>query len=164
MRGHLAQNTLVLCVAQDSLDFIVQRTIGVIRQGAGTSRQIGSHISLGKDAIVVKIEDIQQYGKEHLETVVASATTLQSGIQAIASAYGDYTKKSFEDTKSFVEKLSGVKSLDKALEVQTEFAKSAYETFVAESQKIAGLYTDLAKQTYKPLEGLVAKFTPAAAA
>jgi phasin family protein len=113
---------------------------------------------------MIKIEDIQQYGKEHLETVVASATTVQSGLQAIATAYGDYTKKSFEDTKSFVEKLSGVKSLDKAIEVQTEFAKSAYETFVAESQKIAGLYTDLAKQTYKPLEGLVSKFTPAAAA
>jgi phasin family protein len=111
---------------------------------------------------MVKVEDIQQYGKEHLETVVASATTLQNGIQAIASAYGDYTKNSFEDTKSMVEKLSGVKSLDKAIEVQTEFAKSAYETFVAESQKIAGLYSDLAKQTFKPLEGIVAKFTPAA--
>jgi len=111
---------------------------------------------------MVKIEEIQQYGKEHLETVAASAATLQNGIQAIASAYGDYTKKSFEDTKSFVEKLSGVKSMEKAIEAQTEFAKSAYETFVAESQKIAGLYTDLAKQTFKPLEGMVAKFTPAA--
>jgi hypothetical protein len=111
---------------------------------------------------MVKVEELQQYGKEHFETVVASANTLQSGFQAIAAAYGDYTKKSFEDTKSFVEKLSGVKSLDKALEVQTEFAKSAYETFVAESQKIASLYGDLAKQTYKPLEGIVAKFAPAA--
>jgi phasin family protein len=112
---------------------------------------------------MVKVEDIQQYGKEHFETVVASATTLQKGFQAIASAYGDYTKKSFEDTKSLVEKLSSVKSLDKALEVQTEYAKSAYETLVAESQKIAGLYTDLAKQTFKPYEGLIAKFVPAAA-
>jgi phasin family protein len=112
---------------------------------------------------MIKVEDIQSFGKEHLDTVVASATTVQNGLQAIASAYGDYTKKSFEDTKSFVEKLSGVKSIDKAIEVQTEYAKSAYETFVAESQKIAGLYTDLAKQTFKPLEGIVAKFTPAAA-
>jgi hypothetical protein len=111
---------------------------------------------------MVKVEDIQQYGKEQLETVVASATTLQHGMQAIASAYGDYTKKSFEDTKSLVEKLSGVKSLDKAIEVQTEFAKSAYETFMVESQKIAALYADLAKQTFKPFEGLVSKFSPAA--
>jgi hypothetical protein len=112
---------------------------------------------------MIKVEDIQQYGKQHIESVVASATSVQTGLQAIASAYGDYTKKSFEDTKSLVEKLSGVKSLDKALEVQTEYAKSAYETFVTESQKIAGMYSDLAKQSFKPLEGLVAKFAPAAA-
>jgi hypothetical protein len=113
---------------------------------------------------MIKVEDIQQYGKEHLDTVVASATTMQNGVQAIAAAYGDYAKKSFEDTKSFVEKLSGVKSLDKAIEVQAEYVKSAYEGFVAESQKIAGLYTDLAKQTWKPLESMAAKFAPAAAA
>src|SRR5438876_7491220 len=101
--------------------------------------------------MMFKVEDIQSYSKEQFE-----------GIQAIAAAYGDYAKKSFEDTKSFVEKLSGVKSLDKAIEAQTEFARSSYETFVAESQKIAGLYTDLAKQTFKPYEGLVSKFTPAA--
>src|SRR6202163_2354456 len=120
-------------------------------------------INPGRNSMMVKVEDIQQYGKEHLETVVASATSLQNGFQAIASAYGDYTKKSFEDTKSLVEKLSGVKSLDKALEVQTEYAKSAYETLVAQSQKIAGLYAALAKQTFKPYEGLIAKFVPPAA-
>jgi phasin family protein len=108
-----------------------------------------------------KVEDMQSYGKEQYETAVAHATTLQNGLSAIVTAYGDYAKKSYEDSKSFAEKLSGVKSLDKALEAQTEYAKSAYETFVADSQKIAGLYTDLAKQAFKPLEGVVAKFTPA---
>lgn len=112
-----------------------------------------SNDSLGKNSIMVKIEEIQQYG-----------SSLQHGFQAIATAYGDYTKKSFEDSKAFVEKLSGAKSLDKALEMQTEYAKSAYETFVADSQKIAGLYTDLAKQSFKPLENLATKFTPTAAA
>ncbi|MGA7805630.1 phasin family protein [Bradyrhizobium sp.] len=110
-----------------------------------------------------KVEDMQSYGKEQLESAVAAASTVQNGLQAIASAYGDYTKKSYEDTKSFVEKLTAVKSLDKAIEAQTEFAKMAYETFVADSQKIAGLYGDLAKQAFKPVEGLVAKFAPAAA-
>jgi hypothetical protein len=114
------------------------------------------------DATMFKVEDIQNYGKEQLEHVVSSASGLQSGLQAIATAYGDYTKKSFEDTKAFVEKLQGVKSLDKAIEAQSEFAKSSYETFVADSQKIAGLYGDLAKQAFKPIEGLVARFTPSA--
>jgi hypothetical protein len=45
------------------------------------------------------------------------------------------------------------------VEVQTEFAKQAYETFVAESQKIRQLYGELAKQTLKPLQGLTGKTT-----
>jgi hypothetical protein len=111
--------------------------------------------------MMVKIEDIQNYGKEQFEQVQANAAVFQSGFSAIANAYGEYAKKQFEETKSFAEKLSGVKSLDKALEAQSDYARSAYETFVADAQKIAGLYSDLAKQTFKPLEGLVAKFTPA---
>jgi hypothetical protein len=113
---------------------------------------------------MIKVEDFQKYGQEHLETVAASATGIQNSLQAIAGAYGDYTKNSFEDSKSFVEKLSGAKSLDKALEVQSDYAKSVYETFVAQSQKIAGLYSDLAKQSVMPVETLIAKFNPAAAA
>ena len=107
----------------------------------------------------------QQNGEKRLDTGrldtgMASTSTFPSGFQAIATAYSDYTKKSFEDTKSFVEKLSGVRSLDKAIEVQTEFAKTAYETFVAESQKIGALYGDLAKQSYRPFGDFVAKMTP----
>ena len=69
-----------------------------------------------------------QNGKERIDAADASTNAFPGGFQAIATAYGDYTKKSFEDTKSFVEKLSGVRSFDKAVEVQTEFAKSAFET------------------------------------
>jgi hypothetical protein len=110
---------------------------------------------------MIKAEELQQYGKEQFENAVASASTFQRGFQAIATTVGDYTKKSFEDGNALVEKLAGVKSLDKAIEAQTEYAKSAHEYFVAESQKVAGLYADLAKQAFKPFEGLVEKMTTA---
>src|SRR6476661_8640384 len=80
-------------------------------------------------------------------------------IQTIANAYGDYTRKSIEETTSFVEKLTGVRSLDKAIEIQAEFARQAYETFVAESQRICELYSELAKQIFKPFAGVLAKAT-----
>lgn len=89
----------------------------------------------------------------------APAKTPSIDFQTIAMAYGDYTKKSYEQTKSYVEKLAGVRSLDKAIEIQTEFAKQAYETFVHESQKIRELYSGLARQT---VEGAVAKVMPGA--
>jgi hypothetical protein len=101
-----------------------------------------------------------QDSREQIDAAVASTNSFPSGFQAIATAYGDYTKKSFEDTRSFVEKLSGVKSVDKAIEIQTEFAKTAFETFMAESQKIGALYRDLATESCKPFGGFLAKMTP----
>src|SRR6266852_2962027 len=95
--------------------------------------------------------------KPQVDAALAAANCLSVDFQTLATAYGNYTKKSFEDTKAFVEKLSGVRSLEKAVEIQTEFAKQAYETFVTESQKIRELSSGLAKQSLKPFEGLVAK-------
>jgi phasin family protein len=92
---------------------------------------------------------------------VAPADNLSISVQTIANAYGDYTKKSLQETRSFVEKLMDVRSLDKAIEIQAEFARQAYETFVAESQKICELYSGLTKQVFKPWEGFVAKVTQA---
>jgi hypothetical protein len=80
------------------------------------------------------------------DTPPVSADASPVGLQTIASAYRDCTRKSLEEARSYVEKLSGVRSIDKAVEVQTEFAKQTYETFVADSWKIRGLYSELFKQ------------------
>jgi hypothetical protein len=86
-----------------------------------------------------------------------SMGVLSKGGQAIAVEVADYSKKAFEDGTAVLEKLFGVKSVEKAIEVQTEYAKSAYEGFVAKASKIGELYADLAKETYKPFETLLAK-------
>jgi hypothetical protein len=50
-----------------------------------------------------------------------------------------------------------VKEPAKLIEVQSEYVKSAYETFVAESKRLAELYADLFKRTTKQFEDLIAK-------
>lgn len=102
----------------------------------------------------------QPDGRERLDAADVSMSSFPGGFHPIATAYSDYTKKSFEDTRSFVEKLSGVKSVDKAIEIQTDFAKSTFETFMVESQKIGALYRDLATQSYKAFGGHLAKMMP----
>jgi len=92
-------------------------------------------------------------------SAVVSAEPVPVSLQTIANAYGDYTKKSLEETRSFVEQLTSARSLDKAIEIQAEFAKHACETFLADSQKIWELYSELAKQIFKPLQGFLAKAT-----
>ena len=82
-------------------------------------------------------------------------------VQTIANAYVDYTRKSLQESRSFVEKLMGVRSFDNAIEVQTEFARQALANFVAESQKFCELYGELATQIFRPWQGLAAKVAQA---
>jgi phasin family protein len=91
-----------------------------------------------------------------------SVDTFLTGFQTIANAYGDYIRKSLELTRSFVETLIVVRSPDKAIEIQTEFAKQACETFLIDSQKIWRLYSELARQVFRPFERLVMRVTQAA--
>jgi hypothetical protein len=107
--------------------------------------------------MVKNFEDLQQVSKENVDIAMKSMGALSKGTQAIAVEVADYSKKSFEDGTAALEKLFGVKSFEKAVEVQTEYAKAAYEGFVAKASKIGELYADLAKETYKPFEAIMAK-------
>ena len=107
--------------------------------------------------MVKNFEDLQTVGKENMDAALKSFSALSKSGQAIAVEIADYSKKAFEDSTAALEKLFGVKSFDKAIEVQTEYAKSAYESFVAEATKIGDLYADMAKESYKPFEAVFAK-------
>ena len=77
--------------------------------------------------------------------------TIQQNLKAIATAHADFAKTSFEQGKTYVEQLAQVKSLDKAVELHNQYAKTAYETFVAEANKISDLYKELTKEVFAPL-------------
>jgi len=107
--------------------------------------------------MVKSFEDLQQVGKENVDVAVKTFGAVSTKAQEIAVEVADYSKKAFEESTAAFEKLLGVKSIDKAIEVQTDYARSAYEAFVTQANKISSLYADLAKETYKPFETLVAK-------
>ena len=102
-------------------------------------------------------EDAGKFGKEFMDTGLKSLASLSKGWQSIAVESTEYAKKSFENGTSALEKLVAAKSLEKAIEIQTDYAKSSYEAFVAEATKLSDLYAELFKDSYKPLEGVVAR-------
>jgi phasin family protein len=102
-------------------------------------------------------EDMNKAGKDMMDNSMKSAAVITKGMQTLATEAADFTKKSFEDGTKVMEKLMAVKTLDKAFEVQTEYAKSAYEAFVAQSTKMGELVTAMAKDAYKPFEAAIAK-------
>lgn len=102
-------------------------------------------------------DQMQKLGKDGMDMAMASFGAWTKNAQAIAAELADYSKKSFEGSAAALEKLMAAKSIDKAMEVQNEYLKSAYADFVAQSSKLGELYAELAKEAYKPFEGILSQ-------
>ncbi|WP_342363388.1 phasin family protein [Terrarubrum flagellatum] len=108
-----------------------------------------------------QMEDFQKAGKEAFENASKTFGSFSKTAQAIAAETADYSKKSLEGASAVTEKVLGAKSLDKAFEIQTDYAKSAYEGFVAYAAKLGDLYQAAARDAVKPFEAAFAAAKPA---
>ena len=77
-------------------------------------------------------------------------------VQTIFTEGADYTKKSVETRLALGEKLLGAKSFETVIQIQSEYAKSAYADFVAQAAKMGELHSNLAKAAFKPAELAIA--------
>ena len=144
--------------AQEQINEQIGAPVASIDQLQDAQEQVNEQISA--PVAWSDISPLETSATDIIPTVPAvSAEPVVASLATIANAYGAYTGKSVELTWSFLEKLAAVRSLDKAFEVQTEFAKQAFETFLAESRKIHELHSELARQRVVHLEGFVARIT-----
>ena len=95
--------------------------------------------------------EIKMFGSAPFEAFAAATGSSGKGLQAIATETMDYSKKSFEKSRVLFEKLMAVKKLDEAIQLQSDFAKSAYEDFIAQAAKIGEMYSSLAQEAFKPI-------------
>ncbi len=102
-------------------------------------------------------EEFQKVGKDGFDATVRSFGEVNKGFQAIAAEITDYSKKAFEDSTRAFEQLIGAKSIEQAIEIQSQYAKKAYDAYVAEMSKLGEMYVGLAKDAYKPVEAAFTK-------
>ncbi len=101
---------------------------------------------------MMKIEDIQKLSQANMDSAMKAFGEWNKGLQTIAAELTDYTKRSFEEGTATFEKLLSAKSVEQAFEIQSGYAKRAYDGYMHQMSKIGGLYADLAKEAYKPVE------------
>jgi hypothetical protein len=103
------------------------------------------------------MDDFQKFGKDNVDVAMKSANAVTKGFQTLASEAADFSKQSFEAGSAAFEKLLAAGSFDKAVAVQTEYFRSAYEEYVGQATKVGEIFADMAKDAYKPYEGLFGK-------
>ena len=95
-------------------------------------------------------DEFQKVGKDSFEAVARSYGDANKGFQAIVSEYTGYSKKAFEDGTRAFEQLVGAKSVEQAIETQSQYVKKAFEAHIAEMTKLGEMYASLAQNAFKP--------------
>jgi hypothetical protein len=104
-----------------------------------------------------KFDDANVYGKDAMDSLLKGYSTATKGFQAIATETAEYSKKAYEASVAHVEALMSVRSLEAAVELNTSFAKSIVENYLAELNKLGEMYSDIAKQSYAPAQAATYK-------
>jgi hypothetical protein len=107
--------------------------------------------------LAYEFEGMQKFGKEQYDAATAVTSSIAKVLQAIATETADYSKRSLESGSAFVEQLLGAKSYDNAIQIQSEYWKTSYAGFIAQATKMGELYSNLAKETFKPIETVFSK-------
>ena len=96
-------------------------------------------------------QEFQMAAQRGLEAAGQSFSEANRGFQALAAEMTDYTKRAFDDAIKTWEQLIGVRSVEKALEIQAQYAKRVYDNHVAELSKLAEMYTATIRDASKPI-------------
>ncbi len=97
-------------------------------------------------------EEFQRAGKQGFDASLQSLGDAYQGFQAIAAEVTAYSKKAFEDGTRAFEQLLGAKSFEQVIEIQSQYAKQAYDAYVAECSKLGQMYAGLTRNGYKPVK------------
>ena len=110
----------------------------------------------GVDKSLSALPEMNTLGKKNVEAVVESVTAATRGAEALGAQSLAFSKKSWEDGVNAAQALAGARSVQEMIELQTTFAKSAMEAYLAEVTRMTDTMTASVKDTFKPINERVA--------
>lgn len=105
--------------------------------------------------MVNSIEDMNRIGRELVDTGLTSAAAVSKGTQAIAAEATEFARRTAEHGSAAMERLLASNTLDKAIEVQADFARGLYGSFVGEATRMSELVADMARDAFRPFESVL---------
>lgn len=105
----------------------------------------------GVDKSLAALAEANTVSKKNLEAVVASVTAATKGAEALGAETFAYSKKAAEDQVAAVKSLAAAKSVQEAMELQTAWAKSAMEGYMAQMSRASEIVSASIKDSMKPL-------------
>lgn len=105
----------------------------------------------GVEKTSATMAELSAQSKQNMEALTASATAAQKGAEALSAQVVSYSKTSWENGVAAAQTISQARSVQELIELQTNFAKSAMETYLSEVTKMTETLTGSVKDSFKPI-------------
>ena len=102
--------------------------------------------------------EVNAHSKKNLEAVVASVTAATKGAEALGAQAMAYSKKVMEDHVAAAKSLQGAKSVQEVVELQTAYAKSWMEAYIAQMNKASETVAASVKECFLPFNERMTAF------
>lgn len=96
-------------------------------------------------------EEMGDFTKGNVEAVMASTKLAASGMETLGQDVAAYGKRSLEHATTTFKSLSAVKSPTDLFQLQSDYAKAAFDAMVAEGSKMSEKLVKLAGEVSQPL-------------
>lgn len=100
-------------------------------------------------------EELTSFNKETVDALVQSSTVLAKGLENLSKSFVAYAQSSLESSVAATKALLAVKTLREAVDLQSEFAKTSFDTLVSEATKTSELSVKLANEAIEPISARV---------
>jgi phasin family protein len=123
-------------------------------EGLETAMKNGTEaFKAGFEKVVKNYDQVVGYNKDTVEACTKAASAAGKGAETLHNELYSYSKQSVEGSLAAAKALLGTKSVQEALELQSVFAKSAFDAYVTEVTKLSEIFLSTAKDTFEPLQG-----------
>jgi phasin family protein len=96
-------------------------------------------------------EELTELSKGNVEAMVASTRIAAKGLETVGQDVAEYSRKSFEDASAALKSFVEVKSATDLFRLQGDFARSQFDSLVAETSKLSETMIKLAGDVAEPL-------------
>lgn len=96
-------------------------------------------------------EELTELTKGNVEAIVASSKIAAKGVETLGQEAADYGRRSFEEASAALKSFAEVKSPTDFFKLQSDYARSTFDSFIAESTKTSETVIKLAGEVAEPI-------------
>lgn len=138
---------------KETMDAVMKAGTEAAQKGYAQAVQMTKEqVEKTSEAMFKGYDQMNTFGKENLEAVVASSSIVAKGVENLSKEVFALAQSSFETSMNAYKAFFGVKSLREAVDLQSDVSRVQFDKLMSDSAKLAELSLKVANEAFQPIQ------------